>query len=321
MKTGAGGGRRRFLSRSAALIVGSGLASFQSPGRALAASRLDTGAPSATALGAARLRAAHQILEYPRVLDDPFALRMLGAGGEAQLRAELPEFMTSRSRGFRAAVVLRSRYADDRFQAAVSRGVRQYVVLGAGLDTFAYRNQYPEHLLRIFEIDHPATQGWKRARLAEAGIALPRSLRFAPVDFERESLDEGLARAGFRRDRPAFFSWLGVAVYLSDAAIMATLRSIAALPAGSEVVFDFSVPAESLSGPRQRARAVSAAEVARLGEPWVSFFKPDELEARLRGTGFSVATAFGPADANRHYFADRGDGFRVGSSHLMAAVV
>ncbi len=207
-----GAQRRRFLACASSLTASAGLAAF---GRvAHAAERMDTGAPSSTALGAAKLRAVHQILEYPRVLHDPYAIRILGPGAETELRAGLAKYQEARTRGLRAGMVLRSRYADDRFRAALARGVRQYVVLGAGLDTFAWRNQYPEHLLRIFEIDHPATQAWKRARLAEMGMAVPRALTFAPVDFERESLSEGLARAGFRTDQPAFFSWLGAAIYL-----------------------------------------------------------------------------------------------------------
>lgn len=312
-------GRRRFLARSAALAAGAGLGPLAFVARA--AERMDTGAPSATALGAAKLRAVHQILEYPRVLHDPYAIRILGPGAEAELRSDLAKYQEPRTRGLRAGMALRSRYADDRFAAAVARGVRQYVVLGAGLDTFAWRNPYPEHLLRILEIDHPATQSWKRARLAEMGMGVPRALRFAPVDFERESLSEGLARAGFRTDRPTFFSWLGVAIYLSESAVMQTLRTIAACAPKSEVVFDFTIPASSLSRSSRRGRAASAAAVARLGEPWVSYFTPEAITARSREAGFSATTVLGPLEANRRYFAGRSDAFRVGNSHLMAAVV
>lgn len=311
--------RRAFLARSAALAAGAGLESLAFVARA--AERMDTGAPSATALGAARLRAVHQILEYPRVLHDPYAIRILGPGAETELRDGLAKYQETRTRGLRAGMVLRSRYADDRFQAALARGVRQYVVLGAGLDTFSWRNPYPEHLLRIFEIDHPATQAWKRARLTEMGMAVPLSLTFAPVDFERESLSDGLARAGFRTDQPAFFSWLGVAIYLSEDAVMQTLRTIAACAPKSEVVFDFTIPASSLRASSRRGRAASAAAVARLGEPWITFFTPEEIAARSREAGFSASTVLGPAEANRRYFAARTDGFRVGNSHLMAAVV
>jgi methyltransferase (TIGR00027 family) len=312
-------GRRGFLKCAAAGAMWSGLTPLG--GSASAASRMDAGAPSETALGAAKQRAAHQILEYPFILHDPYALRMLGRGGETALRAVLPQYQLPAARSMRAAIVLRSRYADDRFSDAVRRGARQYVVLGAGLDTFAYRNQYPDNLLKIFEVDHPATQTWKRARLGEMDIAVPPSLAFAPVDFERESLADGLARAGFRCDRPAFFSWLGVAVYLSEAAVMDTLRYVASLAPKSEVVFDFSVPASSLDERRQRSREASAAHAAKLGEPWITFFEPPALTARLQATGFAETALLSPRDANRRYFDGRTDGFRVGGVHVMAARV
>ncbi len=311
--------RREFLVRIAAGAACAGLASAADS--AFAAARMDAGEPSATALGVAKLRAVHQILEYPHILFDPFAVPMLGPGGEAELRAVLPQYQLPRPRGMRADTVLRSRYADDRFHDAVLRGVRQYVVLGAGLDTFAYRNQYPEHLLRVFEIDHPATQAWKRARLRTMDIAVPPSLRFAPVNFERESLADGLARAGFRREHPAFFSWLGVTMYLSEAAVMETLRFVAAGAPRSEIVFDFTIPLSSLPKAQQLRRAVAAARVARLGEPWITFFEPSELIEHLRKAGFSETEFLGPQDANRRYFAGRTDGFRAGRSHLMAALV
>ena len=316
-----GNGRRDFLTRIAAGASLAGLAQLGVAGTAWAATRMDAGAPSETALGAAKLRAVHQILEYPRILHDPFALPILGPGGEAELRAVLAQYQLPFPRGMRAAMVLRSRYADDRFYAATRRGVRQYVVLGAGLDTFAYRNQYPDHMLQVFEIDHPATQAWKRARLREMHIPVPVSLRFAPVDFERQSLAEELSRAGFRRDRPAFFSWLGVSMYLTEGAVMATLRFVASLAPGSEIVFDFTVPASSRSPAGQAARAAAAAYVAKLGEPWITFFEPPALIERLQKSGFGQTEFLAPAEANRRYFAGRSDGFRAAGSHLMAALV
>ena len=320
MSRSAGFGRRRFLAGVLAGATWPALIPFAAFGAERTKGRLEAGAPSETALGAAKLRAAHQILEYPRVLHDPFAIRMLGPGGEAALRADLPAYQRSDLRGLRAAMVLRSRYADDRFHAAVRRGVRQYVVLGAGLDTFAYRNQYPDHMLRVFEVDHPATQAWKRARLREMGISLPQSLTFASVDFERQSLADELARAGFRRDRPAFLSWLGVTMYLTEPAVMGTLGHIASLPAGSEVEFDFTLPESSLSEAERRRRAVAAEHVARQGEPWITFFEPDALGRKLRAAGFSQAVHLGPQDAYQAYFAGRSDGFR-GGGNIMAAVV
>jgi methyltransferase (TIGR00027 family) len=312
-------GRRNFLQRAAACAASAGLAQFGALGAASGAPRMDAGAPSETALGAAQLRAVHQILEYPRILHDPFALPILGPGGEAELRAALGQYQVPFARSMRASIVLRSRYADDRFREAVRRGVRQYVVLGAGLDTFAYRNQYPDALLRIYEVDHPATQAWKRARLSEMSIAAPPSLKFASVDFERQSLGNELLRAGFLKDEPAFFSWLGVSMYLTEGAVMETLRFVAGLAPGSEVVFDFMVPASALA--RQEGRAAAAAYVAKRGEPWITFFDPPALVERLGKAGFSDASVLEGREANRRYFSGRTDGFRTSGSHLAAAIV
>lgn len=148
-------------------------------------------------------------------------------------------------------------------------------------------------------------------------ISLPPSLRFASVDFERQSQAEGLARTGFKRDQPAFFSWLGVSMYLSESAVMETLRFVAALPKGSEVVFDF-IPASSSATTR---RSPAARYVASLGEPWITFFDPPELVGRLEKTGFAGSTFLGPKEANERYFTGRPDGLRTVGAHLMAAVV
>ena len=158
---------------------------------------LEEGLPSKTALGAALHRAAHQILDDPKIFDDPLALPIIGTKRESALRADLERYRTRPYE--RAFLVLRSRYAEDQLAQAIRREVRQYVILGAGLDTFPYRSLYPDATLRVFEVDHPATQAWKRRRLQEAGITIPGSLTFAPVDFERQTLIDGLAQAGFRR--------------------------------------------------------------------------------------------------------------------------
>lgn len=157
-------------------------------------------------------------------------------------------------------IATRARFAEDVIADAVRRGVRQVVVLGAGLDTFAYRHPYEGDGLRVFEVDHPSTQEWKRERLAAAGIPEPASLTFVPVDFESTKLPDGLAAAGFDASSPAAFSWLGVVQYLTDAAVYATLDLIAALPAGSDVVFDYSEPPEEMAPEaRERTAATRAA--------------------------------------------------------------
>lgn len=278
------------------------------------------GRPSITAQGAAMLRAAHQLLDDPTILDDPLALSIIGKENEAQLRADPQRY--GRNRALRASVAVRSRYAEDQLAAAVARGVGQYVVLGAGLDTFAYRNPHPGSQLRVFEVDHPATQSWKRERLREADIAIPDSLRFAPIDFERQTLADGLASAGFNAAQPAFFSMLGVAIYLTTPALMETLKFVASLPRGTEIVFSYSVPASLLTDAQRAARESSARAVLQIGEPWISFYEPAALETDLQNLGFATVVDLGPEETNERYFKDRLDGLRLGGGgRLMRAGV
>jgi methyltransferase (TIGR00027 family) len=175
----------------------------------------------------------------------------------------------------------RSRFAEDCLALAVSRGVRQAVIFGAGLDTFSLRNPSSGQGLRVFEVDHPATQAWKRNRLTEAGLTIPASLAFAPVDLEQQDSLTGLIKVGFQPDRPAFFHWLGVVPYLPREVITSTLRFIGSIP-GSEVVFDYTEPLENY--PEGRRAYIAGA--AALGEPWISHFDPVDISAQLREHGF-----------------------------------
>jgi len=187
--------------------------------------------------------------------------------------------------------------------------VRQFVVLGAGLDTFAYR--HPQTPVRVFEVDHPATQAWKREALAAAGIAVPACLTFAPVDFERQTLAGGLAAAGFDAGAPAMFSWLGVVMYLTAEAFAATLGFIASMPAGTAVVFDYAVDRGSLSIAERVGLAVLERRVKRAGEPLRTFFRPVDLARRLADAGFLSVEDLGADELNARYFAGRADKLRV----------
>ena len=279
--------------------------------------------PSATAQRVAMRRAAHQLLDDPKIFDDPVALRIIGKDSASALQADPHQFeVTPLSPYLRAFIAARSRYAEDELAAVVRRGVRQYVILGAGLDTFAYRNPYPEGVLHVFEVDHPTTQTWKRARLEEIGITLPGDLTFAPVDFETQTLAEGLRGAGYDPGKCTFFSWLGVTEYLTTEAVMATLRFIASAPVGSGVVFDYMI-SPSLLTPAQRSRFDALARrVASAGEPWQVFFEPGLLTRDLRAMGFGYVEDKGPEEVNAMYFKNRKDGLRVGSlSHLIYAQV
>jgi methyltransferase (TIGR00027 family) len=275
---------------------------------------------SRTAQRVAIRRAAHQLLDLPRVFDDPLALRIIGSEAAEELRSN-PKEDHAFSRAFRAFMAARSRYAEDELARAVALGVRQYVVLGAGLDTFAYRN--PHAGLRVFEVDHPATQLWKREQLQEAVIPIPPSLNFVPTDFERQTLADGLAQSEFNATAAAFFSWLGVTPYLTRDACMATLGFIAKMPAGSGVVFDFAVDPELLNAGQRQALDALSARVARYGEPFQLFFDPAKLQQDLEMLGFHRTEFLQGKQLNERYFKDRKDGLLVRGSigHLMGAWV
>jgi len=280
---------------------------------------------SKTAHRVAIRRAAHQLLDQPRVLDDPLALRIIGSEAAAELRSN-PKEDHAFSRAFRAFMAARSRYAEDELARAVGHGVTkdgvtQYVVLGAGLDTFAYRNPHPG--LRVFEVDHPATQAWKREQLQAAGIFVPPSLTFVPIDFEQQTLADGLAHSGFNTNAAAFFSWLGVTPYLTREACMTTLSLIAKMPAGSGVVFDFAIDPALLNAGQRQAQAALSKRVAAAGEPFQIFFDPAKLQDELKSLGFRRTEFLGSQQLNARYFQGRADGLLVrgGLGHLMAAWV
>ena len=281
---------------------------------------MQEGTFSKTAQRVAIRRAAHQLLDQPRVLDDPLALRIIGTEAAEALRSS-PKEHHAFSRAFRAFMAARSRYAEDELARAVALGVTQYVVLGAGLDTFAYRNPHPG--LRVFEVDHPDTQAWKRAQLQAADIPIPSSLTFVPIDFEQQTLADALRHSAFNRAAATFFSWLGVTPYLTREACLTTLCLIATMPAGSGVVFDFAVDPVLLNAGQRQALVALSKRVARYGEPLQLFFDPRKLQEELRDLGFQRTEFLQGKELNARYFKDRLDGLLVRGSigHLMAAWV
>lgn len=245
----------------------------------------------------------------PWIFEDRIAERLAGpefVERGRRLDRERPEA----SRWARIAVAWRARLTEDLLERAIRRGIRQYVILGAGLDSFAWRASASLTAgLRVFEVDHPATQGWKRARLDEIGISVPGLLSFVPIDFEREDLVIELEKAGFRTDAPAFVSWLGVTGYLSVEAIRETLRAIAAWVAGSELAVTYEVSAAEQSAEDRRVADVLGSLVASAGEPRLSRFDPPTFERLLREAGFTSVSHYGPSEASREpYFQARSDG-------------
>jgi methyltransferase (TIGR00027 family) len=277
---------------------------------------VQTGQPSHTARGAAAYRAIHQKLEGGAIFRDPFAARIL----DDETLARLDEIAADPAlRPMRLFIAARSRFSEDTLAACVARGVRQIVVLGAGLDTFSLRNPFAANGVRVFEVDHPATQDWKRERLTQAGLAIPASLTFASVDFERQALAAGLKAAGFEADRPAFFQWLGVVPYLTREAVAATLGFIAGVPE-SAVVFDYAEPLENYpDGRREHVMAV-AARTASLGEPWLSLFDPAELSGMLRSKGFGTVEDLGLAEISDRFYGALKQGISIGpGAHVVRA--
>jgi len=263
---------------------------------------MEEGQFSRTALGAAGHRAAHQVLEGGRVFADPLAVRILGADAEEHI--DRANDNPARG-GLRLFIAMRSRFAEEAARRAIRSGTRQIVVLGAGLDTFAYRLEAAE-ALRVYEVDHPATQAEKRRRLVAAEIAPPPHLVFAACDFEQRSFVTALTEAGFDATAPAFFLWLGVMPYLSQAAIFATFAALASLPGGAEVAFDYANPPEAIDDPAMRAMFEELSRrVAAAGEPLRTFFDTPALHAKLRELGFSIVEDLGSGQIRERFLPDQ----------------
>jgi len=273
--------------------------------------------PSTTALGVAMLRAAHQVIDdEPRVLVDPVVLSLLGPETAARIRERAESLRTAGACALRAHVVLRSRFAEERLRRAVERGVRQYVILGAGYDTFAYRQPGWAAALQVIEVDQPASQRAKRDRLDAAGIAVPPNARFAAIDFERQTLRKGLAASGVDLDAPVFLSCLGVLVYLTREAVVDLFRFVASLPAGSECAFTFG----GRSGMNADGGSPLAAMAAQVGEPFRSPLDLHEVRAILGSVGLGdpeVMTVTEQAE----YLGDRRDGLSLPRRASIASVV
>jgi methyltransferase (TIGR00027 family) len=247
---------------------------------------MEHGQASITAFSAARYRAAHQIAEGGRIFADPLAIRIVGQN------PDLDDALVRRP--MRLFIAARTAFAEQALARAYREGTRQLVVLGAGLDTFAYRNPYPD--LHVLEVDHPNTQAWKRERLTTAGIEVPPTLTYLPVDFEQESLAGKLVA-----EERAFFLWLGVVPYLTRAGFDETMGFIAAVPR-AEVVFDYAMSPATMSPERRAALEERQARVARIGEPWKTFFTPDQIATDLHELGFSTIEDLGPAGLAERYF-------------------
>lgn len=264
--------------------------------------------PDNTAVRVALWRALHVLADRaPHVFEDTIGLALVAPDSDWQSRQDMSSF----TRPFRASIVARARFVEDLLEERAARGVAQYVILGAGLDTFAQRRPELASRLRVFEIDQPGPQEWKRQRLVERGFGVPSFLRLVPVDFERgDAWLSRLAEAGFDAEQPALVASTGVSMYLTTEAIAATLRQIAALAPGSTLVMSFMLPIE-LAEPDVRPGIEAAAKGARAsGTPFISFFTPEEMLALAREAGFRDVQHVSAAALAERYFADRADGLR-----------
>jgi methyltransferase (TIGR00027 family) len=293
---------------------------------------------SRTALMMAFFRAQHHLHDEPKLFDDPYAHRLLTAAEMAAFTERFvhdglkmgvapgdPQAVLARSlreASGAAAVLSRARYTEDRLALAVERGVAQYVLVGAGLDTFAFRRSDIRNRVQVFELDHPQSQALKRERLAAASLVEPPNLHFGTVDFERESVAAALGRLPFRPDGPAIFAWLGVTMYLTRAAIEETWRAVCSVAArGSEMVFDFYQP-DALSETAPPIVRTLLARTRALGEPIITGIDPALLGAELEATGWTLLEHLDAAEIHRRHFAMRADGYRVFPvAHLACAGV
>ncbi|MFG2503799.1 class I SAM-dependent methyltransferase [Streptomyces sp. NPDC048441] len=265
--------------------------------------------PDSTAVRVALWRALHvQADPPPHVIEDEIGL-LLAAPGEGWRRR--PDMEPRTTSGFRAAIVARARFVEDLVAEQVGHGVAQYVLLGAGLDTFAQRRpEFASHL-RVFEIDQPDTQAWKRRRLIELGYGVPDWLRLVPVDFEAGGdWWKQLTDAGFDPDRPAVVVCTGVTMYLTKDATTATLRRLAGLASGSTLAMTFMLPAELLDDADRPALEATKPQAEAAGTPFISFYTPQEMVALARDAGFKEAEHVSGSALAERYFAHRADGLR-----------
>lgn len=284
---------------------------------------MESGKHSYMAEGSAYLRAVHMSADgEPKILDDSLVAALLGPGLEDKIAADRERLAYQGLIKARSLIIMRSRFAEDELAAAIDRGVTQYVILGAGLDTSAYRSGDRTRRVQTFEVDHPDTQRWKLDKLKDAGIKTGDNVHHVAVDFEHDSLAEQLAAGGFNDNEPAFFSWLGVSYYLNWDSVLGIFRYVASLPSPSQIVFDFVMDDSELSEKERSGIRKIMAFVEQNGEPWLCRLGPTRLQQALHDAGFGKTFYFSRDLANRRYFEDRTDGLHLDfTTQMMSAIV
>lgn len=267
-----------------------------------------TATPDSTAVRTALWRALHTEVDAPpHVLDDRIGLQLAAPDADWRQRPDMNEYATP---GVRASIVARARFIEDLVAEQADGGVGQYVLLGAGLDTFAQRRTEIASRITVFEVDQPGPQAWKRQRLVELGFGVPDSLRLVPVDFETTSWWDGLLANGFDAYKPAVVASLGVSMYLTREATAATLSQSATLAPGSTLAMTFMQPLELVEPDEQAMHRATDAAARASGTPFISYYAPDEIVAMAHDAGFKTARQVTAADYTQRYFADRTDGLR-----------
>jgi methyltransferase (TIGR00027 family) len=274
---------------------------------------------SKTAEIAAAIRAGHLAFDDPpKIFEDPLAGGLVMTPFYRAIAKSRAVHWISANLIFRrlkpvmVGILIRARYAEDQLRKAVRKEIRQYVLLGAGLDSFAWRRPAWSEGVRVFEVDHPATQEAKRRRLAELGLAIPDYLESSPVDFERETAADCLARSSFARDQTAFFNWMGTVPYLTREAVFNTLNTLAGFACpGSEIVFDYPILIELLDPQTRKAFKKEQRYVSRRGEPWLFFADPRQLPGQIEQCGYQVIENVSPSEMEARYLSGRKDGLRT----------
>jgi methyltransferase (TIGR00027 family) len=274
---------------------------------------------SRTAESAAAARAAHFVLNYePLIFEDPYAEYFIGGKWKwmiqkrAILRLITANFLFGWARPVVGLILARSRYSEDRFEKAFGNDISQYVMLGAGMDSFAMRRPELEEVVKIYEIDHPSTQEWKKEKLSRNRFTLPSNVVYIPIDFEKESLSQVLASSNFRNEYPAFFSWLGTTYYLTKNAVFDTFKAIASCAAkGSEVVFDYACTSKDGQIPDTKTIKKVKRFTKRRGEEMLTAFSKEELFDELEKIGFMLQEDLDSDMQNERYFTNRSDGLRA----------
>jgi methyltransferase (TIGR00027 family) len=278
--------------------------------------------PSRSMLRAATRRAAHQLLDRPCIFEDPIAVGLVPEASQHAILEAVDEHRAPLSTLLRGVYAFRSRFAEDRLAKAALRGVCQYVVVGAGLETFAWRQPAFARDMRVFYLDHPSSLTWTTERFRRRGLTPPPNLSFVSVDLEVRELAARLNEHGFRHEAGAFFSALGVTQYLSRGAVEAIFRFAASLRLQSEIVFSFAPPDDELDGEELAAAIHGATLNHSMGEPWITRLGPTEAFGLLNDLGFGEVFHLTPKRAQQFYFADREDGLRAPKfEQLMAATV